>query len=141
MGRSGMSASRYKNYPTNSAYQTARAHQIRGWIFEIIGRTCAECKTTEGPMEINHIYKRNWPASRLSLYRRTLHYWKDVQRGLCNCLCASCNANWRAYRPMEEAPPKGYVWPPFQDWLERHLERNPEFRIKLYDTGTTKLTA
>ena len=114
--------SRYPGYPTNSAYQTARAHLIRGWIFEIIGRTCAECGETEGPMEVNHIYRREYAVAKLSFYKRTLRYWKDVQRGCCNCLCASCNANWKP-RPASEAPPPDHVCDDFIRWMERNPPR------------------
>jgi hypothetical protein len=135
------SRSLYRNFPTNSAYQTARAHLIRSWIFEIIGRQCAECGTTEGPMEVNHIYRREYSIKRLSVYKRTLRYWRDVQRGLCNCLCRSCNANWRP-KPISMAPPVEHVDPTFTDWLERFYERNPNVRVKLYyDHRPSKLAA
>jgi hypothetical protein len=112
--------SRYKGYLTNSAYQSARAQQLRMWIFDILGRKCAECGDEHGPFEVNHLYKREWSCARLSVYKRTLRYWRDVQRGLCNCLCASCNSNWRGYRPMSEAPPPEYVDPLFTAWMERN---------------------
>lgn len=110
--------SRYKGFPTNSAYQSARAQQIRTWIFDILGRKCAECGDEFGPFEVNHVFRRDYSVAKLSVYKRTLRYWKDVQRGLCNTLCASCNANWRA-RPAEEAPGPEHVDPAFLAWLER----------------------
>lgn len=111
--------SRYKGYPTNSAWQSARAQLLRSQIFDILGRKCALCGDEHGPFEVNHVYKREWSASHLSVYKRTLKYWKDVKRGLCNTLCVSCNSNWRGYKPMSEAPPIDYVDPAYEAWQER----------------------
>jgi hypothetical protein len=114
-----MPTSRYRGFATNSAYQSARAAMIRGWIFEILGWKCELCGTTEGPMEVNHLYKRTYRVDRMSVYKRQLAYWRDVQRGLCNCLCISCNSNWKP-APADQAPPPEHVDPRFIAWMERH---------------------
>jgi hypothetical protein len=83
-------ASRYQGYPTNSAWQCARAHKIRAWLFDMLGGECAECGAL-APLEIDHPWGRDWKPSRLSLYKRHLRYKKEALEGRVRLLCRECN--------------------------------------------------
>lgn len=86
-----------------SAYQSARADAIRAIIFEVIGQKCATCGATS-PLEVNHVFKRDWNPKRLSKYRRNLRYLRELRAGVpLTCLCAACNKEYRP-KPWPEDP-------------------------------------
>lgn len=91
--------SRYLHYPTNSAWQSARADVVRGWLFEMLGPECAGCGCSLVGIawEVNHLYGRDWKPSRLSRYKRSLRYWREAQEGLVDLRCPPCN---NVYRPV-----------------------------------------
>lgn len=101
--------------PHNHKTRPALCAHIRDQLLSIYGPKCAQCGAPEGEtyLEINHIYGRDWQASKLSSYQRWLRYFKEAQQGRINLLCPDCNKTYQVRR--HETPPG--TCPLFEAWL------------------------
>lgn len=97
-----MAASRYPGFPTNSAYQTARAHTLREWLYHYLGGECAVCGE-KWNLEIDHPWGREWKPRNLSRYKRHLRYRQEALEGRVRLLCSVCN-NKHLPKPRETDP-------------------------------------
>lgn len=79
--------------------------ETRRKIFDIIGWECAlageECS---GPLEVDHMYGRDWVPRKKGSYERNRRYLKEAKDGLVRALCRYHN---ETVRPNKGAKPSG----------------------------------